>query len=624
MPPFQLAFDGSGGAAGPLPRPLASSPYCLPTQPCFPSVATWTAFNDSLDGLLIRPEPLPCIEPECSQASWRIEQPGGVQFLNFETGEGLSPLTDDSATALSVEDAAERARGRTPAYVVDAQSAEDVAKAVNFSREHNLRLRIKNTGHDYLGRSSDVGSFTIWTHHLKTIHYNSAFVPEGAPEGTEPHAAILAGAGNTVSDMNVAADEAGVIVTGGVSKTVGAAGGFVLGGGHGPFAPSHGLAADNVLEFNVVTANGTIFRTSPFQHPSLFIALRGGGSSYAVVVETVYKAFAPPEGFIGIFGEFEVAANASKEEGDQAWRKLLGEWVELQPKLSAAGPFAGYTYVVRPFSLLTPKPCCRAHLAACPVQQRPQGTPFAYILPSPDVELAKSLFMPFFESAATDPIGINLLLGSRLIPKAVVEQKPADLAAFLAEAQSPSIVHLGESRALPRQVNWCGRLITRLMWQSVRGTVAGGAVEQDPEFPSSVNPAWRSALLCVFSFSEPLPSGRVPSPALPFTANTPPLSLFVNRHIDLPISWPANAPNASIPPLTAYLTAHTLALGSIASSLGAPQASYSSESDYNEEAWQSVWYGEENYHRLLEAKREWDPEGVFTARKAVGSEVVGW
>ncbi|GAA5962001.1 hypothetical protein JCM21900_002793 [Sporobolomyces salmonicolor] len=570
MPPPQLAFDGSGGAAGPLPRPLASSPYCLPTQPCFPSVATWTAFNDSLDGLLIRPEPLPCIEPECSQASWRIEQPGGVQFLNFETGEGLSPLTDDSATALSVEDAAELARGRTPAYVVDAQSAEDVAKAVNFSREHNLRLRIKNTGHDYLGRSSDVGSFTIWTHHLKTIHYDSAFVPEGAPEGTEPHAAILAGAGNTVSDMNVAADEAGVIVTGGVSKTVGAAGGFVLGGGHGPFAPSHGLAADNVLEFTVVTANGTIFRTSPFQHPSLFIALRGGGSSYAVVVETVYKAFVPPDGFVGIFGQFEVAANASKEEGDQAWRKLLGEWVELQPKLSAAGPFAGYTYV-----------------------QRPQGTPFAYVLPSPDVELAKSLFTPFFESAATDPsvnltyrfveekswyklwsgdftaalesldaVGINLLLGSRLIPKAVVEQKSADLAAFLAEAQSPSIVHL----------------------------VAGGAVEQDPEFPSSVNPAWRSALL----------------------------------HIDLPISWPANAPNASISPLTAYLTAHTLALGSIASSLGAPQASYSSESDYNEEAWQSVWYGEENYHRLLEAKREWDPEGVFTARKAVGSEVVGW
>ncbi|GAA5864150.1 hypothetical protein JCM1840_000717 [Sporobolomyces johnsonii] len=561
-------FDGTSGPG--LPLSLASSPYCLPTQPCFPSVAAWTAFNDSLDGLLIRPEPLPCIEPECGQASWRIQQPGGVQFLNFETGAGLSPPTNDSITALSVEDAAELARGRTPAYVVEAESAEDVAKAVNFSREHKLRLRIKNTGHDYLGRSSDVGSFTIWTHHLKSIRYDPAFVPEGAPEGTEPHAAILAGAGNTVYDMNTAANEAGMIVTGGVSKTVGAAGGFVLGGGHGPLAPLHGLAADNVLEFTVVTANGTILRTSPFQHPSLFIALRGGGCSYAVVVETVFKAFAPPKGFVGIFGEFEVATNASKEEGDQAWRKLLGEWVELQPKLSAAGPFAGYTYV-----------------------QRPQGTPFAYVLPSRHLELAKSLFMPFFESAAADPrinltyrfveeaswyklwsgdftaalesldaVGINLLLGSRLIPKDVVEQRPADLAAFLAEAQSPSIVHL----------------------------VAGGAVAQNPDFPSSVNPAWRSALL----------------------------------HIDLPLSWPTTAAPASIPPLTSYLTAHTLALGTIASSLGAPEASYSSESDYHEAAWQRVWYGEENYRELLEAKRVWDSEGVFTARRAVGSEFVGW
>lgn len=98
----------------------------------------------------------------------------------------------------------------------------------------------------------------------------------------------------------------------------------------------------------------------------------------------------------------------------------------------------------------------------------------------------------------------------------------------------------------------------------------------------------------------------------------------VRRHIDLPISWPSSAPPSTISSLSTYLTSHTLALGTLASSLGQPQASYSSESNYYEADWQKVWYGAENYERLMEAKRAWDPEGVFSARRAVGSEVVGW
>lgn len=71
-------------------------------------------------------------------------------------------------------------------------------------------------------------------------------MPSGAPADTKPQAALLAGAGTTVYDLNLAAYEAGVIVPAGVSKTVGAAGGFVLGGGHGPLAPLLGLAASTL------------------------------------------------------------------------------------------------------------------------------------------------------------------------------------------------------------------------------------------------------------------------------------------------------------------------------------------------------------------------------------------
>ncbi|GAA6009290.1 hypothetical protein JCM10207_004337 [Rhodosporidiobolus poonsookiae] len=548
-----------------------AAPYCLPSHPCFPASDAWDGLNTT--GRLIRPNPLPCDAPDCANPFWRIEQPGGVMFTNFENSQGL--VLDDppaNGIALSVEDAAATSRDRTPAYVLEALDADDVVAAVNFAREHRLRFRIKNTGHCYLGRSSDVGSFTLWTNKLKKKEFDPAFLPEGAPEGTEPAKALRVGAGSVVQDLYEAAHEHGVVVTAGVSRTVGGAGGFVLGGGHGPFAPLHGLAADNVLEFTVVTANGTLLRTSPYQQPTLFTALRGGGSSFAVVVETVFRAHDPPKGFVGIFGEFSVAKNATKEDGDAAWKELMRRWVDLQPKLTDAGPFAGYTYV-----------------------QRPLDTPFAYILPTPDIDLAKKLFTPVFDWADAEPsidvahrfveqdewyplwhgpftdalesldaVGIPLLLGSRLVPKDVVEQQGESLADFLAESHSPAIVHL----------------------------VAGGKVQEDPAHPSSVNPAWRNALL----------------------------------HIDLPVSWATSAADSTIATLASYLTSHTLALGKVASSLGHAEASYASESNYHEPEgeWTSVWYGEENYKRLLEAKREWDPEGVFTARRAVGSDVVGW
>lgn len=221
-------------------------------------------------------------------------------------------------------------------------------------------------------------------------------------------------------DLYKAADEAGVVVTGGVSQTVGAGGGFVLGGGHGPLAPLHGLAADSaspfplppahfltlfladVLEFTVVTANGTILRCSPYQYPTLFTALRGGGSAFAVVLETAFKAHTPPAGFVGIFGSFGLRGGmgASKEEGKEAWREMMKRWTALQPKLSKAGPLAGYTYVVRlPFTLYTRKRWLSKFLS----QRKPEPTPFAYILPSDDIQLAKDLFTPVFEACAADP-----------------------------------------------------------------------------------------------------------------------------------------------------------------------------------------------------------------------------
>ena len=54
-----------------------------------------------------------------------------------------------------------------------------------LTKQHNLKAVVKNTGHDYLGRSTARGGFLIWTHFMKDILYNSTFIPEGAPATTE-------------------------------------------------------------------------------------------------------------------------------------------------------------------------------------------------------------------------------------------------------------------------------------------------------------------------------------------------------------------------------------------------------------------------------------------------------
>jgi len=61
--------------------------------------------------------------------------------------------------------------GGYPEYVVNATSAQQIQTAVNFARTHKIRLVIKNTGHDFAGKSSGAGALSIWTHNLKNITY---------------------------------------------------------------------------------------------------------------------------------------------------------------------------------------------------------------------------------------------------------------------------------------------------------------------------------------------------------------------------------------------------------------------------------------------------------------------
>ncbi|KAF3046657.1 hypothetical protein E8E12_011451 [Didymella heteroderae] len=172
--------------------------------------------------------------------------------------------------------------GGYPEYAVKVTNVAQIQMAINFARTANLRLIIKNTGHCYLVKSSEAGALSLWMHNMQDID----FFPDYEGLGYSGPAMKLA-AGVTVRQVCEAADKNNVTVTGAVSWSVGYAGGMIAGGGQNPLAGIYGMAADHVIAFNVVTADGRFRTVSQDSYPDLFWALRGGGGgTFAVVVSS--------------------------------------------------------------------------------------------------------------------------------------------------------------------------------------------------------------------------------------------------------------------------------------------------------------------------------------------------
>lgn len=153
-------------------------------------------------------------------------------------------------------------QGRIPFYSVTVEAVEEIRRSVLFAQRFNLRLIIHNTGHDLAGRSSGADSLQIHTHRLQDVAFHQDFIPSGSnvPMGR----AVTVGAGVVMGDLYRRCAIEGVTVVGGDCPTVGVLGGYLQGGGVSPFfALEAGLAVDNALEFEVVTAN--VGRVTPSQ-----------------------------------------------------------------------------------------------------------------------------------------------------------------------------------------------------------------------------------------------------------------------------------------------------------------------------------------------------------------------
>jgi FAD/FMN-containing dehydrogenase len=166
---------------------------------------------------------------------------------------------------------------KRPLLIARCADVADVIAAVQFGRENELLTAIRGGGHNGPGLGSCNDGLVIDLSLLKGIRVNPA------------KSTVRAEGGCTQGDVEHAAHALGLAVPAGIISTTGI-GGLTLGGGHGYLSRRYGLTIDNLIEADVVLAEGNLVTASASQHEDLFWALRGGGGNFGVVTSFVFKA----------------------------------------------------------------------------------------------------------------------------------------------------------------------------------------------------------------------------------------------------------------------------------------------------------------------------------------------
>lgn len=437
-------------------------------------------------------------------------------------------------------------------FAINVTSAADVIAGVRFAQSQNIRLVIKNTGHDLLGKSTGKGALGIWTHYLKSTRFSTY------RSATYSGPAAKLGAGIQGWEAYEAANANGLRVVGGTCPTVGVSGGYTQGGGHSLLSSINGLSADNVLEWEVVTADGNELVATPSNSPDLYWALSGGGGgTYAIVISMTVKAHA--EGLVSTAALSIASTDAGQDEywsAIAAFHANLPVWVD-------EGAVAPYTITDSLFYL---QPLTFPGLDAQEVTTLIQ--PFIVKLKTLNVTYALNItaFPTYFEAFAQYfgplPYGTYTsaqVQGGRLMPRSVVENNNAGLTAALKK-----ITASGPYTVIGVGVN-------------VSHAVAGNTPSTN-----AVLPNWRDSLITFNIFSE----------------------------------WDFSIPLAqNVAKETEITQTIVPTLEAISPGAGA----YLNEADPNQPNWQETFYGS-NYAALKAVKKKYDPLNLFYATTAVGSE----
>ncbi|KAI9929557.1 hypothetical protein MW887_001030 [Aspergillus wentii] len=419
----------------------ASDCRCLPSDSCWPSASQWAALNSSVGGHLVATVPIgsPCHDPHYDQSAceelqkgWNLPQThyesSSSVMQTFFANQSCDPFTSESSACQL---------GNYVSYAVNVSSSDDVIAAVQFAQSNNLRFVIRNTGHDYFGRSTGAGALSVWTHHLNGIEYVDW------SDSTYSGPSLKVGSGVMGFQVLEAATARGLVVVTGECPTVGLAGGYTLGGGHSALSTRFGLGADQTLSFEVVTAAGKLVTASRTENTDLYWALSGGGAgNYGVVVSATIKAY-PDRMVSGASIKF-LAANTTTDRFFEAVTKFHS----LLPDIIDSGATAIYQMTAASFSI-------------APVTAYNKTTDDVKAILSPFLDVLSSLCIPYKVNYSQFPSYYdhyntymgplpygNLEVGSfqyggRLIPRNVLEGDTTRLGSALRNITEQGIIAVG-------------------------------------------------------------------------------------------------------------------------------------------------------------------------------------
>jgi len=357
------------------------------------------------------------------------------------------------------------------------------------------------------------------------------------------------------------------VTPGGADVDVGASGGQVIGGGHSPLSNTYGLTPDSVLQYEVITLDGEARIVNECTNTDLFWALRGGGGgTYAVVTSTTYKTYADSPLAFGYFGYSIMGnglanglnnlANASSALAEQGWSGYI---------YGLPGVYTGVFFL----PLINNITFQNASDSLQPLFQALNNTEGLTVSNSSGAIGAPGVGIQQFPSAqyylsgfdAPGSTGNNAVLGSRLIPKALLQD-------------SSSRTKITDAIATIKN-DTLGRTI-------IAHLVAGGAPSHAPNNTGAVLPAWREALWHLVLSSAPLP----------------------------------DASNSDIEKNFRQVTEVLEPLRQLTPGSGA----YMNEADARAPQWKEDFFGE-NYDRLLGIKKKWDPKALLRCNRCVGSDL---
>jgi FAD/FMN-containing dehydrogenase len=555
-----------------------------PGDPAWPSEASWDRLSRDVGGRLVKVRsPLAaCTDAPsslaCEQVFKDLKNP---YYLGDEIGLTQSLGWVDAWTS------------KPSVYAVAARTTHDVVAAVDFAREHNLRLVVKGGGHSYQGTSNAADSLLIWTRQMHAVTVHDAFVGAGCAGRHEPQQAVTVEAGAIWGQVcNAVTTKAGRYVQGGGCLTVGVAG-LIQSGGFGSFSKAYGMAAASLLEAEIVTADGAVRIANACTNPDLFWGIKGGGGgSLGVVTRLTLRTHDLPAFFGAVF-------TTIKARSDAAFRRLIGRVVGFYSE-SLFNPHWGEQIAFRPGNILA----------------------IAMVFQGLDQQQAEAIWRPFLDWLAASPQDFSIESAPwiaavparqfwdpgtlKTLPGVVLtDDRPGApeanvfWAANLGEAGQ--VLHGYQSAWLPTSLLepdsqdslgdalFAASRHWRVSLHVNKGLAGAPAAAIAAAQDTAMNPAVLDAFALIISAAEGPPA----YPGIP--GHEPDLSA-ARQHV-------------------AAIDRAVSEIRSLLSTVG----SYVAESNFFEPDWQKSFWGS-NYARLLAVKDKYDPDGLFFVHHGVGSE----